>query len=294
MTDRKLDDAASGTLTLGGDLTVRRLGFGAMRISSARNAAGEVDREEAIRLSRRVYERGVNFIDVADIYGYGECEKMLAEALRPYADDLVIATKAGFEPVELKPGMRSLPPFGRPDHIKAQCEKSLQSLRVDCIDLYQVHVPDPEVPFEDTVGAFAELQKAGKVRHVGVSNVSLEQLEIARGVCEIVSVQNRYNPGARRSEDVLKACEEASIAFLPYAPIKLKGTPAEPIAQAIAERQGANVQQVALAWLLRHSPVMLPIPGTSKIAHLDENVDAAWVALTDEEVAQLSGAAAAA
>lgn len=294
MTDRKLDDGATGTITMGGDLTVRRLGFGAMRISSARNGAGEMDREEALRLSRRVYERGVNFIDVADIYGYGECEKMLAEALHPYADDLVIATKAGFEPGELKPGMRSLPPAGRPEHIRAQCDKSLANLRVDCIDLYQVHVPDPAVPYEDTVGTFAELQKEGKVRHVGVSNVSREQLNIARSVCEIVSVQNRYNPGARETERVLKVCEEAGIAFLPWAPIKLTGTSAEPIAQAIAERQGASVQQVALAWLLRHSPVMLPIPGTSKVEHLDENVDAAWVELSDDEVTQLSGAAAAA
>lgn len=294
MTDnRKLEDRTTGTITLGGDLTVRRLGFGAMRISSARNKAGEIDRKEALRLGRRVYERGVNFIDAANIYGYGECEKMLAEALHPYPKDLVIATKAGFKPGRLEPGMRSLPALGQPEHIKEECDKSLERLRIDCIDLYQVHVPDPEVPYAETVGAFADLRKAGKVRHVGISNVSLEQLKIAQSVCPIVSVQNRYNPGARDSEAVLRACEEAGIAFLPYAPIKLKGTTAEPVAEAIAKRHGASMQQVALAWLLRHSPVMLPIPGTSNIDHFDENMGAAWLELTKDEVAQLGAAAAA-
>lgn len=291
-TDRKIDDDTNGTIAIAGDLTVRRLGFGAMRISSARNAEGAIDRDEAIRLSRRVYERGVNFIDVANIYGYGECEKMLAEALHPYPDDLVIATKAGFKTVELEPGMRSLPPFGWPEHILEECDKSLQRLRIDCIDLYQVHVPDPDVPYADTVGAFVDLQKAGKVRYIGVSNVSLEQLNIARSMCEVVSVQNRYSVGDRTSEDVLNACEKDGIAFLPYSPIKLRGTPAETVANEIAAAHDALSQQVALAWLLRHSPVMLPIPGTSKIGHMDENVESAWLELKDAEMARLDQAAA--
>jgi pyridoxine 4-dehydrogenase len=292
MTQRTLDDATVGTITMG-DLTVRRLGFGAMRISSARNAAGEFDREEAVKLSRRVYERGVNFIDVANIYGYGECESILAEALHPYPEDLVIATKAGFKPGRLEPGMRSLPPLGRPEHIKEECEKSLRRLKIDCIDLYQIHTPDPEVPYEDTVGAFVDLQTAGKVRHIGVSNVSLEQLAIARALCEVVSVQNRYNLGSRASEQVLEVCEAAGIAFLPYQPVVLRNTPGEAAANEIAAAKNALLQQVALAWLLQHSQWMLPIPGTSKLPHLDENVDAAWVTLTDAEAERLNEAAVA-
>lgn len=288
MTGKKLDDKATGTLTLGGDLTVRRLGFGAMRISSARNAQGEVDRNEAHRLCKRVVERGVNFIDIANVYGYGECEKMLAEALYPYPDDLVIATKAGYARIEMTPGMRVLPANGRPEHILEECDKSLKSLRLDCIDLYQSHVPDPEVPYADTIGAFVDLQKAGKIRHIGLSNVNLEQLKIAQSLCEVVSVQNRYSPGDRSSEEILKACEKDGIAFLPYAPIKLRNTPAEGIAQAIADKHHANTQQVALAWLLRHSPVMLPIPGTSSVKHLDENVDAAWLHLAGDDVERMN------
>ena len=293
MEKRTLDDTTVGTIKLG-DLSVRRLGFGAMRISSARNADGKPDRDEAIKLSRRVYERGVNFFDVADIYGYGECEKILAEALYPYPKDLVIGTKAGFKPIRMEPGMTSLPPFGPPAHIKAQCEQSLKSLKVDCIDLYQMHVPDPDVPYAETVGAFAELQKEGKVRHIGVSNVSVEQLAIARSVCEVVSVQNRYNLGLRASEEVLEICQRDGIAFMPYRPVDLRKNPAEDLTQTIATEKGALSQQVALAWLLRHSKAMLPIPGTSKTAHADENIDAAWVNLTDAEMARLDEAAKAA
>lgn len=288
---RTLDDATVGTIKLG-DLAVRRLGFGAMRISSAKNAAGELDREEAVKLSRRVYDRGVNFIDAANIYGYGECELILAEALYPYPKDLVIGTKAGFKVAKMEPGQRSLPPSGRPEEIKEECEKSLKRLRVDVIDLYQVHVPDPAVPYADTVGAFAELQKAGKVRHIGVSNVSPEQLKIAQGICEVVSVQNRYNMGERSSEAVLQACETDGMAFLPYRPVILKDTPADGVSKEIAAAHGVQPQQVALAWLLTHSPQMLPIPGTSKLAHLDENVDAAWLKLTDAELARLDAVAA--
>jgi aryl-alcohol dehydrogenase-like predicted oxidoreductase len=175
----RLDDITVGTVAIG-RLHVRRLGYGAMRVSGARNAAGVRDRAEAIKIYRRAYERGVNFIDTANIYGYGESEEILAEALYPYPGDLVIGTKAGFRPGKIEPGKTSLPPLGHPGHIKEECDKSLRRLRLDHIDLYQVHVPDPGVPYADTLGAFAELQQAGKVRHIGVSNVTLEQLAIAR------------------------------------------------------------------------------------------------------------------
>ena len=288
---RKLDDGAVGTLALG-DLSVRRLGFGAMRISSARNPEGQLDRAEAIALCRRVVERGVNFIDAANIYGYGACEEILAEALYPYPADLVIGTKAGFATVRLEPGMRRLPADGRPEHIREQCEISLKRLRRDVIDLYQIHVPDPNVPYEDTVGAFADLQREGKVRHIGVSNVTPEQLELARSICQVVSVQNRYNIGTRDSEAVLEACEREAMAFLPYRPVILKDTPADALVKEIAQAHGAPTQQIALAWLLAHSKVMLPIPGTSSRKHFDENLDAAWLKLDPAEIARLDTVAA--
>jgi aryl-alcohol dehydrogenase-like predicted oxidoreductase len=263
-----------------------------MRVSGARNAAGVRDRAEAVKIYRRAYERGINFIDTANIYGYGESEEILAEALYPYPCDLVIGTKAGFRPGKIEPGKTSLPPLGHPAHIKEECDKSLRRLRLDRIDLYQVHVPDPGVPYEDTVGAFAELQKAGKVRHIGVSNVTLEQLAVARSLCTVVSVQNAYNVGTRTSETLLAACEDAGMAFLPWKPIQLKGTPAAVAAEEIADERGITSQQVALAWALAHSPAMLPIPGTSKLPHLDENIDAAFIELSTNEIARLESAAA--
>jgi aryl-alcohol dehydrogenase-like predicted oxidoreductase len=287
----QLDDITVGTIAIGG-LRVRRLGYGAMRVTGARNTAGVRDRAEAIRIYRRAYERGVTFIDTANIYGYGESEEILAEALHPYPDDLVIGTKAGFRPGKIEPGKTSLPPLGQPGHIKEECDKSLRRLRLDHIDLYQVHVPDPGVPYEDTVGAFAELQQAGKVRHIGVSNVTLEQLAVARSLCTVVSVQNAYNVGTRTSENLLEACEEAGMAFLPWKPIQLEGTPAAVAAEKIAAERGITNQQVALAWALAHSPAMLPIPGTSKLAHLDENIDAAFVELSKDEIARLESVAA--
>lgn len=300
---RTLTDDTTGTITLAGK-RVRRLGFGAMRVSAARNAEGKRDRGEAIRLYRRVYERGVNFIDVANIYGYGECEEILREALHPYPADLLIGTKAGFKPGKIEPGQRSLPPLGRPEHIREECEQSLRRLGVDCIDLYQVHVPDPEVPWAETVGAFADLQRAGKVRHVGVSNVTLAQLREAQAICPIVSVQNRYNLAQRESEDVLRACEREGIAFIPYSPNIIGAahvpfgsgvsvaagpppTPAETAAREVAAAHGVSQQQVAVAWLLAHSPAMLPIPGTSSVAHADDNIDTAWLRLSPDEVARL-------
>jgi pyridoxine 4-dehydrogenase len=286
---RTLDDATTGTVLLG-DIPVRRLGFGAMRISGALNADGVRDREVARALVRRVVERGVNLIDTANIYGYGQSEEIIAEALKPYRADLCIATKAGYKPGKIAPGATTLPPLGRPEHIREECEKSLARLGVDVIDVYQVHVPDPDVPYEETVGAFVELQRAGKVRHIGVSNVTVEQLAVARSLCNVVSVQNRYNAGLRTSEAVLEVCERDGIVFLPWQPIVV-GDAAQAAVASVAARHGATLQQVALQWLLHRSPVMAPIPGTSSVGHLDENVDAAWVGLDTEDLAVLNSAA---
>jgi pyridoxine 4-dehydrogenase len=296
-----LDDTATGTIDLAGK-RVRRLGFGAMRVSGARNAAGQRDRDEARRLYRTVYELGINFIDVANIYGYGECEEILGEALHPYPDDLLIGTKAGFKPGKIEPGETSLPPLGRPDHIKEECERSLQRLRLDVIDLYQVHAVDPHVPYEETVGAFFELQREGKVRHVGVSNVTVDQLRIAQTLGSIVSVQNAYSLARRQSDDVLKVCEDEGIAFVAHSPNILgptasygsgmasaerAPTTAEAITAEIAARHGVSAQQVAVAWLIASSPVMVPIPGTSKADHAADNVEAGRLRLTDEELSRL-------
>jgi len=262
-----------------------------MRISGARNADGVRDREVARALVRRAVERGVNLIDTANIYGYGESEEIIAEALRPYRSDLLIATKAGFRPGRIAPGATSLPPLGRPEHIKEECDKSLRRLGLEVIDLYQVHVPDPEVPYEDTVGAFVELQAAGKVRHIGVSNVSPAQLAVARSLCQVVSVQNRYNAGDRASESVLEVCEQAGLVFLPWAPV-IVGPAAAGAVATVAARAGVSVQQVALRWLLHRSPVMAPIPGTSSLGHLDDNVEAAWLRLGADDLELLDRAVA--
>jgi pyridoxine 4-dehydrogenase len=288
---RTLTDTTVGTVVVG-DLTVRRLGFGAMRISSARNAEGKRDRREAVQLCRRAYERGVRFFDTADIYGLGESEEIIAEALHPYPDDLVIATKAGFRPARIDAGHATMPPRGRPEDIKAQAEKSLTALRLDCLPVYQVHVPDPSIPYADTLGAFLDLQQAGKVRHVGVCNVSEAQLELARSMFPVVSVQNRYNASDRAFEGVLAACEAAGIPFLPWQPIAVAPNLAGRTVAEVAAATGAGPQQVALAWLFRRSPLMLPIPGTSKLSHLDANVDGAWVALSDEDYRRIDVAAA--
>ncbi len=286
---RTLDDTTVGTVTLG-DLEVRRLGFGAMRISGARNAQGVRDRETAIALVREVVDRGVNLIDTADIYGYGESEEIIAEALHPYPAGVVIATKAGYKPAKILPGHMVLPPEGDPEHIKRQCDESLRRLKLDVIDVYQVHCPDPRVPYADTVGAFVELQQAGKVRHIGVSNVQPFQLELAQSLGTVVSVQNRYNAGDRASEAVLRACTEQSIAFLPYAPMIVGNKKATTALDEIAQAHDALPQQVSLAWLLEKSPMMLPIPGTSQVTHAHENIDAAWLRLSTDEIARLDDA----
>jgi pyridoxine 4-dehydrogenase len=288
---RTLEDTTVGTVPVG-DFMVRRLGFGAMRISSARNSEGKRDRAEAVRLCRRAYERGVRFFDTADIYGLGESEQIIAQALHPYPDDLVIGTKAGFRPDRMDPGHATMPPRGRPEDIKAQAEKSLAALRLDCLPVYQVHVPDPAVAYADTLGAFADLQQEGKVQHIGVCNVSEAQLDLARSMVPVVSVQNRYNASDRTSEGVLAACEAARIPFLPWQPVAVQPNLAGRTVAEVATAMGVLPQQVALAWLFRRSPLMLPIPGTSKVSHLDDNVDGAWVSLSDEDYARIDLAAA--
>ena len=285
-----LDDTTVGTVDIAGR-TVRRLGFGAMRISGARNAEGGRDREVARAMVRRVVDRGVNLIDTASIYGNGESEEIIAEALQPYPEDLLITTKAGFKPGRIAPGETSLPLLGTPKHIREECEKSLRRLRIDAIELYQVHVPDPAVPYEDTVGAFAELQCEVKVRHIGVSNVSPEQLAIAQSICAVVTVENRYNVGDRGAEAMVALCEQQGIVFFPWQPVAPEDAQVRRALAVVARAHGVSVQQVALAWLLAHSDKVVPIPGTTNIDHVDDNVDAAWLSLDDNEMATLNAVA---
>jgi pyridoxine 4-dehydrogenase len=287
---RVLENSTVGTIEIG-SFTVRRLGFGAMRIAAARNAEGVRDRAEARRLVQRVVDRGINFIDTANIYAYGASEEIIGEALRPYPDDVLISTKSGFRPGRIPPGETVLPALGRPEHIKDECDASLKRLGRDVIDLYQIHVPDPDVPYSETVGAFVELQLAGKIRHIGVSNVNAEQLAIARSMCTVVSVENHFSAGERDAADIVALCAQDGIAFIPWAPVIIQDTPIESVIDEIARKYGASSQQVSLAWLIATSQVMLPIPGTSKIQHLDQNVDAAWLTLDLEDVALLDAAA---
>jgi pyridoxine 4-dehydrogenase len=281
--DARPNAAAAGTLPLGGDLVVNRLGFGAMRLTG-RGILGEPeDPEEARRVLRRAVELGVNLIDTADSYGPEVSERLIAEALHPYPDDLVIATKGGFT----RPRGRWVP-NGSPEHLREACEGSLRRLKVERIDLYQLHRPDPRIAFEDSVWALALLRDEGKIRHVGLSNVGVRELEIALDIVPIASVQNRYNLSERSSEAVLQACEREGVGFIPWYPLatgRLAGS-GGPL-EEVAERHEATPSQVALAWLLGHSPVMLPIPGTSSVAHLEENVAAATLELTEEEMAML-------
>ncbi|MET0972179.1 MAG: aldo/keto reductase [Thermoleophilaceae bacterium] len=270
----------SNTFTIGGDLEVRRLGFGGMRVTGDGIWGPPDDPEEAKRLLRRVVDVGVNLIDTADSYGPEVSENLIAEALHPYPDGLVIATKGGMR----RTGPGKWPRDARPERLKQCCDDSLRRLRLERIDLYQLHAPDPKVPFEDSVGALKELQDEGKIRHVGISNVSLEQLEQARGLVDVVTVQNRYNLTDRSSEHVLDACDEAGIGFIPWFPLAV-GSLAEAggALEEVAHAHDATPAQVALAWLLARSPVMLPIPGTGSIEHLEENVEAVELTLTHEE-----------
>jgi pyridoxine 4-dehydrogenase len=280
-----LADETAGTFALGGELRVRRLGFGAMRITGEGIWGPPEDRDEAIATVRRAVELGVNLIDTADSYGPNVSEELIAEALHPYPEDLVIATKGGL--TRSGPGQWS--PDGRPEHLREASEGSLRRLRVDRIDLYQLHSPDSAVPYEESVGAMKELRDEGKVNLVGVSNVSVQQLETARSIVEVVTVQNRFNLEDRSTEGELERCEELGLGFIPWFPLSagsLTG-PGGPMDE-IAERHNATPGQIALAWLLARSEVMLPIPGTGSVKHLEENVAAAAIELSDEEIAELN------
>jgi pyridoxine 4-dehydrogenase len=270
--------ALAGTIDVGGDLTVNRLGFGAMRITGQGVWGDPPDRGRAIETLRRAAGLGVNFLDTADSYGPEASENLIAEALYPYPDDLVIATKGGFA----RPGPDRWTPDGRPEHLRSACEGSLRRLRVEQIALYQLHCPDPGIPYAESVGALAELQKEGKIRHVGVSNVSEAQLREAQRIVPVVSVQNRYNVTDRSSQQVLDVCEQESLVFLPWAPIQQAGRNVGVL--AAARRLGVSEHQVVLAWLLASSPAMLPIPGTSSPGHAADNVAAAGIELSGGEV----------
>jgi aryl-alcohol dehydrogenase-like predicted oxidoreductase len=274
----------AGSIKLGGEVAVSRLGFGAMRLPGVWRRPR--DPQEAHRLLRRAIELGVNLIDTAHAYGPETSERLIAEALHPYPQDLVVATKGGYGPR----GSRGWAADGRPETIRRHCERSLELLRLERIDLLQLHTLDPAVPIEESVGAMVALQAEGKVRMIGVSNVGVEELERARAVGEIVSVQNRYNLSDRESEAVLAVCERAGIAFLPWFPIGAGALAAAGELQTVASAHGATAAQAALAWLLQRSPVMLPIPGTSSIPHLEENTAAAGLRLSAAEVRRLSTA----
>ena len=270
---------------IGGELEVSRLGYGGMRLCGPNVTGWPPDRENALAVLRRARELGVDFFDTADAYGPEVSELQVAEALHPY-EGITVATKGGLT----RTGSGNWPPDGRPEYLKSACEASLRRLRVETIDLYQLHRPDPNMPFADSVGALAELQAEGKIRHVGLSNVDVAQLEEARRIVEIAAVQNEYNLGNRESEDVLDACEREGIAFLPWFPLGAgelarPGGPVEEVARA----HEAAPAQVALAWLLQHSPVTIPIPGTSSLEHLEVNLGARELRLSADELARLGG-----
>jgi aryl-alcohol dehydrogenase-like predicted oxidoreductase len=278
--------AAAGTLGIGGDLRVNRMGFGAMRITGSGIWGEPKDPAEARRVLRRAVELGVDFIDTADAYGPEVSERLIAEALHPYPRGLVIATKGGL----VRPRASEWVRDGHPAHLRAACEASLRRLKLERIDLYQLHRIDPNVPAEESLGELARLQREGKIRHVGLSQVNVDELAAARRIVPIASVQNRYNVSDRSSAEVLAVCERERLAFIPWAPIaggstdNLEASAGSKGLDAVAKAHGVSVWQAALAWLLAKSPVMLPIPGTSSVAHLEENVAAAGVKLRAAEL----------
>lgn len=284
MTGSSVTAADAGTLKIGDDLTVHRMGFGAMRLTGPGIIGEPSDREEAKRVLRRALELGVDFIDTADSYGPRVSEELIAETLYPYPSGLVIASKAGL----LRGGPGVWQPDGRPAHLREALEGSLRALRVEQIELYQLHRPDPKVPFEESVGALAELQQRGLIRHIGVSNVDEEQLRRARMVAEIVSVQNRFNPMDRRWDAIVDVCERDGLAFLPWAPVGQGDVDFDAVID-IAGQRDASPQQVILAWLLRRSPAILPIPGTGSVQHLEDNIAAVGLELSHDELAALEG-----
>jgi pyridoxine 4-dehydrogenase len=278
----------AGEFVIGGDLSVTRLGFGAMRITGNGVWGEPTDRAEAVRVLRRAVDLGINFIDTADSYGPGVSEEIIAEALHPYPANLVIATKGGFD----RPGPNQWTENGRPEHLRSACEGSLRRLRVHQIALYQLHRIDPKVPAEDQLGTLKDLQAQGKIKHIGLSEVNVKQIRHARTIVPIVSVQNRYSLADRGSEDVLEYCEKENMGFIPWFPLaagKMSGTQS-PIAD-VAAKLKASPSQVALAWLLARSPVMLPIPGTSKVNHLEENVEAAGLKIDHVKMQELDRSA---
>ncbi|HEV2257642.1 MAG TPA: aldo/keto reductase [Streptosporangiaceae bacterium] len=270
--------AAAGTIDVGGDLTVNRLGFGAMRITGSGIWGEPPSRDQAIATLRRVVELGVNFIDTADSYGPSVSEELIAEALYPYPDDLVIATKGGL----LRPGPGRWDPDGRPSHLREACEGSLRRLKLDQIPLYQFHRVDPRVPLAESLGAIAELKNEGKIRHVGVSNVTEDQLREAQQILPVVSVQNRFNVTDRQSQPLIDLCEQDDLVFLPWAPIQQAER--RVAVAAAAENHGVTDRQIVLAWLLAKSPAIMPIPGTGSPGHAEENVAAAAIELSAEEI----------
>jgi pyridoxine 4-dehydrogenase len=272
----------AGTIDVGGDLTVNRLGFGAMRVTGAGIWGPPGDRDEAKAVLRRAIELGINFIDTADSYGPHISEELIHEALHPYPDDLVIATKGGLE----RTGPGQWPANGRPEHLIEACEGSLRRLELEQVPLYQFHRPDPTVPLEDSIGALVTLKEQGKIRHIGLSNVTENQLRRAQRLTPIVSIQNRYNVDDRRSESVVDLCEQEQMVFLPWAPIQ--NLDSNRTIQQLAQRYGATPRQIVLAWLLARSPAILPIPGTGSVSHLDDNVAAPAIKLTLAEVASLT------
>ena len=278
-----LGAALSGRFSLGGDADVNRLGFGAMRITGTGIWGEPADPEDARRVLRRAVELGVNFIDTAYAYGPEVSERLIGETLSPYPDDLIVATKSGLQ----RGGPNAWHPDARPETIRRECERSLTLLRRETIDLYQLHRPDPGVPLEESLGTMVDLQREGKVRMIGISNVNADELRRAQAVTKIVSVQNRASFGDRSSDDVLALCERDHIAFLPWAPLESGNLTRAQRLEQLAAEHGATTGQVAIAWLLARSPVMVPIPGTSSVAHLEENVAAAALRLSDDEVAQL-------
>jgi aryl-alcohol dehydrogenase-like predicted oxidoreductase len=280
--------ATQKTFRLGGDLEVNRLGFGAMRITGKGVWGEPADASEAKRVLQRAVDLGVNFIDTADSYGPEVSERLIGEALAPYAKGLVVATKAGLT----RQGPDKWAAVGRAEYLIQQVEMSLRRLRTDTIDLWQLHRIDPKTPVEESLGAIAKLQKEGKIRHVGLSEVEPAEIDQARKVIEIVSVQNLYNLGDRHHEDVLQYCEREKLAFIPWFPVAA-GNLARPggVLDSISKRHGATMAQLSLAWLLHRSPAMLPIPGTSSVKHLEENMLAASVSLTDAEMKEIEAVA---
>ncbi len=279
--------ARAGKIRIGADLEVNRLGYGAMRLTGEGVWGAYPDHEHAMAVLRKAVELDVDFIDTANSYGPETNEDLIREALTPYPEGLVIATKGGLT----RSGPNKWHPNGDPVHLREQCELSIRRLGVEAIELYQLHAPDPEVPYAESVGALAELQREGLIRHVGVSNVDSVQLEVALDIVDVVSVQNRFSITDRGSLEVLLACERHEIVFIPWFPLVAGGLQADEVIDRVAERHDATRYQVALAWLLQRSPVMLPIPGTSSIEHLEENVAAAAIRLTDDEMRDLEAVA---